>query len=53
METVIVIIIVGLAAAYLIYNTIKGSKKENRCDNGCASCAASPTCDDGTDKGKS
>lgn len=46
METLIVLIIVGLAVAYLIYNTIKSSKKENACSSNCAGCASANTCDE-------
>lgn len=41
METLIVIIIVGLAVAYLITNTVKSSKKEDSC-GGCT-CESCPT----------
>lgn len=46
METIIVIVIVGLAAAYLIQNTIKSSKKEDSCNSGCATCASATACDE-------
>jgi uncharacterized membrane protein YuzA (DUF378 family) len=52
METFIIIVIVGLAAAYLINNTVKGSKKEDRCDNGCAACTSALTCDEEADPKK-
>ena len=49
MQTVIVIIIVGLCAVYIgrrFYKNIKGGPASCSCANGCGDCATQPTdCD--------
>ena len=44
METVIVAVIVGLAAAYAIKKFYAGTKKGGACGCGCSSCPASEGC---------
>jgi hypothetical protein len=46
MQTVIVILIVCLAAAYLVKTFIGKSGKNNSCGCGCTSCPTSETCND-------
>jgi hypothetical protein len=47
METVMVMIIVGLAVAYLVKKytgSVKKSDRENGCSCGCNSCPSSGSC---------
>jgi hypothetical protein len=43
MQTLIVILIVAIAAAFLIRNFLKKFKQEDQCGCGCASCPTDPT----------
>jgi hypothetical protein len=51
MQSVIVILIVAIAAAFLIRNFIKKFKQEDACSCGCSSCPAdtAATCEDKPD----
>jgi len=53
MENIIVIIIVGLAAAYIGRSYYKKYKKGNQCSGGCAACPAdTSSCDLPEESGK-
>jgi hypothetical protein len=43
MQTLIVILIVAIAAAFLVRNFLKKFKQEDQCGCGCASCPTDPT----------
>ena len=52
METVFILIIVGLASAYLIrkfYRSLQ-NKDETQCGCGCSSCPSENICDDSSPK---
>jgi hypothetical protein len=50
MQTLIVILIVAVAAAFLIRNFLKKIKKEDQCGCGCTSCSADPaSCEENPD----
>jgi FeoB-associated Cys-rich membrane protein len=42
MQTLIVILIVAVAAAFLIRNFLKKFKEQGQCDCGCSACPADP-----------
>jgi hypothetical protein len=47
MQTLIVILIVAIAAAFLIRKFLKNFKQEDACGCGCASCPTDPaSCED-------
>jgi type II secretory pathway pseudopilin PulG len=51
MQTLIVILIVAIAAAFLIRKFLKNFKQEETCNCGCSSCPADPTsCEENPDK---
>jgi hypothetical protein len=51
MQTIIVIIIVAIAAAFLIRKFLKNLKQEDACSCGCSSCPAdtAATCEENPD----
>ncbi|MGD2098152.1 MAG: FeoB-associated Cys-rich membrane protein [Desulfobacterales bacterium] len=54
MQTIIVIIIVAIAAAFLIRKFFKKFKQQDACSCGCASCPAdtAATCEENPDNSK-
>jgi hypothetical protein len=53
MQTLIVILIVAIAAAFLIRNFLKKFKQEKACGCGCSSCPADPaSCGENPEKEK-
>ncbi|MBW2435734.1 MAG: FeoB-associated Cys-rich membrane protein [Deltaproteobacteria bacterium] len=54
MQTIIVIIIVAIAAAFLIRKFLKNFKQEDPCSCGCSSCPAdtAATCEDKPDNSR-
>lgn len=50
MQTILVIIIVCLAAAYLVKAYFGKSGKNNSCGCGCTSCPTADTCNDKDEK---
>jgi hypothetical protein len=53
MQTLIVILIVAIAAAFLIRNFLKKFKHEDACGCGCSSCPTDPaSCEEKPEKEK-
>jgi len=53
MQTLIVILIVAIAAAFLIRNFLKKFKHEEACGCGCSSCPTDPdACEENPDNSK-
>ena len=54
MQTLIVVLIVAIAAAFLIRNFLKKFKQEKACGCGCSSCPVNPdTCEESPESCKS
>jgi hypothetical protein len=53
MQTIIVILIVAIAAAFLIRNFLKKFKQDDQCSCGCSACPTDPdTCEENPDNSK-